>query len=44
MNMEKIKTVQDDQLLDYLDGKLEGPALLQLKQGLERLIERPVEA
>ena len=32
--MEKIKTVQDDQLLDYLDGKLEGPALLQLKRGL----------
>lgn len=33
--MEKIKQTDDDRLLDYLDGKLEGARLLQLKKDLE---------
>lgn len=33
--MENITTVQDDRLLDYLDGKLEGDRLHQLKQEME---------
>jgi len=33
--MEKIPTATDDRLLDYLDGKLEGTTLLQLKKELE---------
>ena len=33
--MEKIKQTDDDRLLDYLDGKLEGAHLLQLKKDLE---------
>lgn len=32
--MEKITPAQDDQLLDYLDGKLDGAALQRLKQDL----------
>ena len=34
MNMEKITLPQEDSLLDYLDGKLEGAALSQLKNDL----------
>ncbi len=33
--MEKITTVQDDRLLNYLDGKLDGTELVQLKKDLE---------
>ncbi|MBL7864738.1 MAG: hypothetical protein JNK10_07690 [Cyclobacteriaceae bacterium] len=32
--MEKITTFQEDSLQDFLDGKLEGPALQQLKHEL----------
>lgn len=33
--MEKIPTAMDDRLLDYLDGKLEGAPLQQLKKEVE---------
>jgi hypothetical protein len=33
--MEKITIVQDDRLLNYLDGKLDGTELIQLKKDLE---------
>jgi hypothetical protein len=33
--MEKITTAQDDRLLNYLDGKLDGTELQQLKKELE---------
>lgn len=35
MTMGNITTAQDDRLLDYLDGKLEGAGLHQLKQELQ---------
>ena len=34
MNMEKISAEQEDRLQDYLDGKIEGPALQQVKNDL----------
>jgi hypothetical protein len=34
-DMEKIPTSMDDKLLDYLDGKLDGSALAQLRKELE---------
>jgi anti-sigma factor RsiW len=34
MNMDKISVEQEDRLQDYLDGKLEGPALQQVKSDL----------
>ena len=36
MSMDKISTAQDDLLLNYLDGRLEGPSLVELKKVLER--------
>ena len=35
MSMDKPTLLQDDRLLDFLDGSLEGQALLQLKTELE---------
>ena len=35
MSMDKPTLLQDDRLLDFLDGNLEGSALLQLKTELE---------
>lgn len=35
MTMENITTVQDDRLLDYLDGRLEGAGLHHLKEELQ---------
>lgn len=35
MSMETLSTVQEDRLLDYLDGRLEGTALFVLKKELE---------